>query len=110
MSKTGELIHALEEGKYDAAFRRLYADDDAMVARQRARYADAVREFEALYGSERPVHLYSAPGRTEIGGNHTDHNNGVVMAAAVNLDIIAVVAPGEGTTVRVKSAGFDQSG
>ena len=108
MSKTGELIHALEEGKYDAAFRRLYADDDAMVARQRARYADAVREFEALYGSERPVHLYSAPGRTEIGGNHTDHNNGVVMAAAVNLDIIAVVAPGEGTTVRVKSAGFDK--
>ena len=106
MMKTQELIGSIENGAYDAAFRALYCADEAGVARQRARYAAAVRRFETLYGADREVELYSAPGRTEIGGNHTDHNNGVVMAAAVNLDIIAVVSRNDSTIVRVKSHGF----
>ena len=64
--------------------------------------------FAEEYGADREVRLYSAPGRTEIGGNHTDHNNGVVMAAAVNLDVVAVVSPNEDNVVRVKSYGFDK--
>lgn len=106
MMKTQELIGSIESGAYDAAFRALYGADEAGVGRQRARYVAAVRRFEALYGVGREVELYSAPGRTEIGGNHTDHNNGVVMAAAVNLDIIAVVSRNDSTIVRVKSHGF----
>ena len=54
------------------------------------------------------MRLYSAPGRTEIGGNHTDHNNGVVLAGSVNLDIVAVVSPNNENIVRVKSHGFEK--
>ena len=51
---------------------------------------------------------YSAPGRTEIGGNHTDHNNGVVLAGSVDLDMVAVVSPNAENIIRVKSLGFDK--
>ncbi len=64
----------------------------------------------SLYGADREMELYSAPGRTEIGGNHVDHNNGVVMAAAVDLDIIAVVSKNDENIVRVKSQGFEGAG
>ena len=84
----------------------MYNADESGVAHQRERYVAAIRRFEELYGADREVTLYSAPGRTEIGGNHTDHNNGIVMAAAVNLDIIAVVSQNGSKTVRVKSHGF----
>ena len=105
MACVKELIGQLQAGVYDETFRKLYADTDSEVEAQRQRYAAAARAFGDLFGAEREVRLYSAPGRTEIGGNHTDHNNGVVMATAVNLDIIAVVAKSEGGVVRVKSQG-----
>ncbi|MBR6044897.1 MAG: galactokinase [Ruminococcus sp.] len=75
------------------------------VEMQRARYAMAVNEFEKLY-STLPVRLFSAPGRTEVGGNHTDHNHGRVMAAGVSLDVIAAVIPTDDGIIEVKSAGF----
>ncbi|MEG1011365.1 MAG: galactokinase family protein [Ruthenibacterium sp.] len=108
MSDTKEMIRFIEQGDFDATFRKLYLDDDVMCEKQRARYTDAVKRFAEMYGENRQVRLYSAPGRTEIGGNHTDHNNGVVMAAAVNLDVIAVVSQNSDNVVRVKSAGFDR--
>lgn len=109
MAQTKALISEIEQGVYDGAFLKLYAEDSVGCEVQRARYAQAVRRFAELFGDEREVRLYSAPGRTEIGGNHTDHNNGVVMAAAVNLDVIAVVAQNNDNVVRVKSAGFDRT-
>lgn len=108
MATTTELIKLIADGAYDGAFAKLYAADAATLTAQRARYIAAVERFEHYYGAGRTVRLYSAPGRTEIGGNHTDHNNGVVMAAAVNLDIVAVVSPTEGMLVRAKSHGFDR--
>ena len=51
--------------------------------------------------------FYSAPGRTEVGGNHTDHQHGCVLAASVNLDVIAVVSPNTDNVIRIKSKGFD---
>ncbi len=107
MYEINDLLHRLESGAFDSTFQKLYAKEETAVLRQRARYAEAVRAFAALYGSERQVSLYSAPGRTEIGGNHTDHNNGVVMAAAVNLDVIAVVSQNSENCIRVKSYGFE---
>ncbi len=77
------------------------------VPAQRERYARAVDEFEKLYG-DGDVSLYSVGGRSEISGNHTDHNHGRVIAAAVNLDILAVVKPSEDGTIRIKSEGFDE--
>lgn len=108
MATSTELKQSIAAGQYDAAFEKLYAKDAAAVAAQRARYIHAIERFEHYFGTDRTVRLYSAPGRTEIGGNHTDHNNGVVMAAAVNLDVVAVVSPTESNVVRLKSHGFDK--
>ena len=108
MATTMQLKKQIQEGVYDAAFSALYGSAPAMLAAQRERYSTLVDRFAKEYGADREVRLYSAPGRTEIGGNHTDHNNGVVMAAAVNLDVVAVVSPNEDNVVRVKSYGFDK--
>ena len=56
---------------------------------QRARYAALNTAFAEAFGAAEALEYFSAPGRTEVGGNHTDHNNGKVLAAAVNLDVIA---------------------
>ena len=103
-----QLKKQIQEGVYDAAFSALYGSEPATLAAQRERYSTLVDRFAEEYGADREVRLYSAPGRTEIGGNHTDHNNGVVMAAAVNLDVVAVVSPNEDNVVRVKSYGFEK--
>ena len=108
MATTMQLKKQIQEGVYDAAFSALYGSDPATLAAQREWYSTLVDRFAEEYGADREVRLYSAPGRTEIGGNHTDHNNGVVMAAAVNLDVVAVVSPNEDNVVRVKSYGFDK--
>lgn len=101
-----EIIAALSAGKYDAQLTSLYGD--AQLCNQKARYIKAAQEFAALYGSDREVNIFSVPGRSEISGNHTDHNHGRVLAAAIGLDIIAVASPCAGNTIRVKSEGFDE--
>ena len=106
MANTIELKQQIAQGEYDAAFAKLYGAD--AVQEQRKRYTDLIDEFEKKYGTNRTVRLYSAPGRTEIGGNHTDHNNGVVLAGSVNLDMVAVVSPNEENVIRVKSLGFEK--
>lgn len=72
---------------------------------QRKRYEDACVEFIKIY-KEKPTRFFSAPGRTEVSGNHTDHNHGKVIAAAVDLDIIACVCPIDEPVVYLKSEGF----
>lgn len=107
MAKTvKELIAAIQSGAFDETFSKLYAADSKVIEAQRSRYIGCLEGFEKTFGEGRTVELYSTPGRTEIGGNHTDHNNGVVMAGAVNLDIIAAVSKNEENIVRVESEGF----
>lgn len=72
----------------------------------RTRCAGAVDAFATLFGSGRAVSLYSVGGRTEIGGNHTDHNHGQVIAASVDLDILAVAAPRSDGRITIHSEGF----
>jgi galactokinase len=98
----------IRQGAYDSVFCGLYGKNPETTARQRARYLAALEGFEYFFGKGRGVTIYSAPGRTEIGGNHTDHNNGIVMAAAVDLDIIAVVGKTDTGIARVKSQGFQK--
>ena len=74
----------------------------------RNRLLCAIDSFVQLYGSGRGIAIFSAPGRTELGGNHTDHQHGHVLAASINLDVIAVVARREDTTIRVHSEGFPE--
>lgn len=70
------------------------------------RYQKAVDDFCGLYGEQDNVMIFSAPGRTEICGNHTDHNLGKVVAGSVNLDVIAVVSPDNSDTIEIKSEGY----
>ncbi len=72
---------------------------------RKERYINTIREFINIFGEDRDIIITSAPGRTEVCGNHTDHNNGKVMAASINLDAIAVCAPSLNNTVRVQSIG-----
>jgi len=78
------------------------------VAAQKARYSKALDEFAAIYGADRQVTLYSVAGRSELSGNHTDHNHGCVVAASIDLDIIAVASPREDSVIRIKSEGFPE--
>lgn len=91
-------------GEFDSTFRNLYSDSKIETAR--ARYIKAIDSFLSLYES-RDIRIMSVPGRSEILGNHTDHNNGRVLAAAINLDIIAVVSENAESRIRIKSEGFD---
>lgn len=99
-----ELINAINSKKYDENLKAVYVSDEA-VAKQRPRYVEALNTFGELFGFEREVSIMSAPGRTEVCGNHTDHNNGKVLAASINLDAIAVVSKNDDMIIRVKSKG-----
>lgn len=102
---TTELLGSIESGKNDAALTALYGADKLDF--QRARYAKAVKAFAELYG-EKEVNVFTVAGRSEISGNHTDHNYGCVIAASIDLDIIAVAAKTEGGEIRIKSEGFPE--
>ena len=82
----------------------LYAD----LTSQRQRFLSALDSFEKKYGGERDAFILSVPGRSEIIGNHTDHNNGKVMAGAINRDIIAVVAKNNDGVIRFYSEGYPE--
>lgn len=90
----------------EKTLEKLYGADS--VSMQQERYSAAQKAFTDIYGEADNIRIFSAPGRTEVGGNHTDHNRGCVMAAAVGLDVIAVVSQTEGNTVSVKSEGFPE--
>lgn len=87
-------------------FKEIYGNDTAILKEQADRYTKYMNEFKSIYGTE-DVMLLSSPGRTEVGGNHTDHQLGRVLAGAVNLDNIAVAAANGTNTVRITSVGFD---
>ncbi|MCI7735720.1 MAG: galactokinase [Clostridiales bacterium] len=85
----------------------LYGEGKQILEAQRVRYGKLVERFEARFGAPKgEICFFSAPGRTEIGGNHTDHNNGRVMAAAVNLDTVAFVEKTDDGVIVVDSEGF----
>ena len=93
----------IKNGAYDNSFSMLYGD----VSAARARYLKACESFEGIFSEKEGIRLFSAPGRTEVGGNHTDHQHGCVLAGGVNLDVIAVTAPNNDGKVRIKSEGYD---
>lgn len=78
------------------------------VNETKKKYIEAVESFEALFGCDRDVHIYSVGGRTEVSGNHTDHNLGKVLAAAVNLELLCIASKREDGVIRVHSEGFPE--
>ena len=108
MATSAQLKREILAGQWDEALCTLYGTEPAVLARQRQRYAAALEQFELYYGPGRQVHVYSAPGRVELGGNHTDHQHGYGLAAAVTLDLVAVASPSDDGFIRVKSRGFNK--
>ncbi len=104
MNNTSTVLQQLKQGLFDPLFVTLYGKN--AVESQRIRYIKAVQDFTAIYGEKENLRLFSAPGRTEIGGNHTDHNHGCVLAASVNLDVIAVAAATDDGRIRIQSEGY----
>ena len=101
--RISELKEKIENGalkEYDA----LYADIEAA----KERFINAIGKFEKLYGSEREIFVFSVPGRSEISGNHTDHNAGCVLAGAIDRDAIAIVAKSTEGQIRVFSEGYPE--
>ena len=107
MSHTEKMIRNLETEKTRQQMNWLYGTGEDVWEKQKARYEALIRRHAELFGEKPDLQLVSAPGRTEIGGNHTDHNNGRVLAAAVNLDALCAVSPREDMTVRFHSEGYD---
>ena len=102
---TSELLQYVKNGKLNDKLSAIYGEEN--VESQRARYEEAISDFLGIYG-EREVCLFSVPGRSEISGNHTDHNHGKVLAGSINLDIIAVATKTDDGVIRIKSKGFDE--
>ncbi len=101
--KASELKSKIQNGALNA-YAHIYADP----ALQAKRYIAAIDAFCELYGKDRDIRLFSVPGRSELSGNHTDHNRGCVLAGAIDRDIIAVAAKNDEGIVRVKSEGYPE--
>lgn len=103
-NKATAIIKSIDSGRYDAVFSGLYIDN-TIIAEENERYKKAIEEFISLYG-DLDIEIYSAPGRSEICGNHTDHQCGKVLATSVNIDVIAIVSPTNDNIVHFKSEGY----
>ena len=108
MRSCKELLLALQGGEADGALKPLYAADgnEAALGTARDRAAHVIEGFTENFGDAARAALFSGPGRTEIGGNHTDHQHGHVLCGSVDLDILACAAPNGTGTVRVISEGY----
>ena len=103
------LMDQLSAGDWNERLNHLYccSGGEALEA-VRARAIEAVQRYQALFsaGDDVRVALFSSPGRTELGGNHTDHQHGCVLAASVNMDMLSVAAPNGTSQVRIHSEGY----
>lgn len=107
MNQYAQMIRELKTPTIMKKLTHLYGQRDGMLVAQTGRYTRILKRHEELIQADGEVLLVSAPGRTEIGGNHTDHNQGKVLAAAVNLDTLAAVSRRADDTVRIFSEGYD---
>lgn len=106
MADSKILKEKLASGDYDARLKAVYLSDKA-VADQKERLAVIIDEYVKLFGDNENIELFSAPGRTEVGGNHTDHNHGKVLAASVDLDTVAAAVKRNDSVIVEKSFNFD---
>ena len=96
---------ALKQGSLDSKLKEIYVDEQR-VPYNRDRYLKAIDRFAELFPEQKEIEIYSAPGRSEVCGNHTDHQNGMVLATSINLDAIAIVSKTEDQVIRLVSGDF----
>ncbi len=105
MKQMEAIKRALSAGEYHQLLEDIYISP-AVADLQIKRYIHALDQFKEIFGDGK-VSIYSAPGRSEIGGNHTDHQHGNVLAASIHLDALAVVRPNNSNTIRFQSEGYE---
>ena len=101
MNNIKEVKNTIENGGFDSALVRVYGEKE--LDAQRQRYAELCSFYEDTLGEGENIRFFSAPGRTEVCGNHTDHNHGQVLAAAINLDAVACASKNDSGIIRVFS-------
>ncbi|MBE5958594.1 MAG: galactokinase [Lachnospiraceae bacterium] len=107
MYSPDELKKLIESADFSMALSSIYYSDYPMLSYQKRRYARVIDKYVKHF-DENIFGIFSAPGRTEIGGNHTDHQHGQVLAASVNLDAIAIVGPAEDNRITIASSGYGE--
>lgn len=105
MVSTAIVKKNLESGVYNEKIAQIYGNTKSPDIYAK-RFLSVMEGFKANFGESNEIALFSAPGRTEIGGNHTDHQHGCVLAGSVDLDIIAAAAPNGKDFIRIQSEGF----
>ncbi len=103
MENIGSLLSKITQE--NSSLKNLYGNDAEVLQKQAERYAFVLNTFKETYNSNQAT-VFSSPGRSEIGGNHTDHNHGRVLAGAVNLDNIAAAAINNSGIIRILSVGY----
>lgn len=111
MRTIGSIRRELSEGAFDGTLSRLYCRPAEELGPYRERVSRVCGGFLERFGGDEgtEVSVFSAPGRTEIGGNHTDHQRGLVLTGSVDLDALACAAPNGTGTVRIWSEGFGET-
>ena len=103
---TKKVLDLIDKGGFDHDFIDIYVDAEQLEY-QKKRYKQAIMKFVEQYG-DGDIQIFSAPGRSEIGGNHTDHQHGKVLACAINMDAIGIVKKDTRDEVRVVSDDADE--
>ncbi len=96
----------LKNGKYNDKIKYIYSCEEEKTGFYADRFLKVIDGLEETFGKKEDVRIFSAPGRTEIGGNHTDHQHGCVLAASLNLDVIGAVSLNNSDVIRIKSEGY----
>ena len=107
MKEIKKYLDILETTSADSALALFYGSDIAEIQSQKKRIEFALNQFSNHF-SQDEVEIFSTPGRTEIGGNHTDHNHGRVLAGSVNLDSLAVAAKSSLNQIRIYSKNYQK--
>ena len=104
--QTNEMKKNIQEGRLDERIIDIYVDTTKLEYHKK-RYVQAIELFETYYGAGE-AEIFSAPGRSEVGGNHTDHQHGEVLAASINLDTIGIVRQTDDNQIRIISDDYDE--
>jgi galactokinase len=107
MSDLSKVKEMILKGELNSIFNNLYGSSEQKINYQIKRYCGLIDQFKILFSENSEIYLFSTPGRTEVGGNHTDHNAGRVLAASIDLDTIAVVSKNNEKRINIKSEGYD---
>ncbi len=99
-------VQSISNGTYDEKLRLLYPSYDSDPQKYKDRICSLLNIYRETFPEPEDIHLFSAPGRIEVGGNHTDHQHGNVLAAAIDRDMIAAAALNGTDVIRVFSVGF----